>query len=99
MNGLKIINDSHGHGKQGQFAELQHVCGAALISTEKLYRIGGDEFVAVLFAVQLEQFLWIKTEFDGDRYWTGNRKRYLFCTFQAAMQMGKEIANVADIRM
>ena len=106
VNGLKIINDSHGHAAGDEL-----ICGAAACMRScfdkygKVYRIGGDEFVAVLF-VQLEQFLWIKTEFDGDiRYWTGNQVEEISisCGYVSSgerkWESMKEIANVADIRM
>lgn len=106
VNGLKIINDSHGHAAGDEL-----ICGAAACMRRcfdkygKVYRIGGDEFVAVLF-VQLEQFLWIKTEFDGDiRYWTGNQVEEISisCGYVSSGERKwasmKEIANVADIRM
>lgn len=106
VNGLKIINDSHGHAAGDEL-----ICGAAECMRRcfdkygKVYRIGGDEFVAVLF-VQLEQFLWIKTEFDGDiRYWTGNQVEEISisCGYVSSGERKwasmKEIANVADIRM
>ena len=106
VNGLKIINDSHGHAAGDEL-----ICGAAECMRRcfdkygKVYRIGGDEFVAVLF-VQLEQFLWIKTEFDGDiRYWTGNQVEEISisCGYVSSgerkWESMKEIANVADIRM
>ena len=106
VNGLKIINDSHGHAAGDEL-----ICGAAECMWRcfdkygKVYRIGGDEFVAVLF-VQLEQFLWIKTEFDGDiRYWTGNQVEEISisCGYVSSgerkWESMKEIANVADIRM
>ena len=106
VNGLKIINDSHGYAAGDEL-----ICGAAACMRScfdkygKVYRIGGDEFVAVLF-VQLEQFLWIKTEFDGDiRYWTGNQVEEISisCGYVSSGERKwasmKEIANVADIRM
>ena len=106
VNGLKIINDSHGHAAGDEL-----ICGAAACMRScfdkygKVYRIGGDEFVAVLF-VQLEQFLWIKTEFDGDiRYWTGNQVEEISisCGYVSSGERKwasmKETANVADIRM
>lgn len=106
VNGLKIINDSHGH-----VAGDELICGAASCMRRcfgkygKVYRIGGDEFVAVLF-VQLEQFVWIKTEFDGDiKYWTGNQVEEISisCGYVSSGERKwasiKEIANVADIRM
>lgn len=106
VNGLKIINDSHGHAAGDEL-----ICGAAACMRRcfdkygKVYRIGGDEFVAVLF-VQLEQFLWIKTEFDGDiRYRTGNQVEEISisCGYVSSGERKwasmKEIANVADIRM
>lgn len=106
VNGLKIINDSHGHAAGDEL-----ICGVAACMRRcfgkygKVYRIGGDEFVAVLF-VQLEQFIWIKTEFDGDiKHWTGNQVEEISisCGYVLSGERKwasiKEIANVADIRM
>lgn len=106
VNGLKIINDSHGHAAGDEL-----ICGAATCMRRcfgkygKVYRIGGDEFVAVLF-VQLDQFVWIKTEFDGDiKYWTGNQVEKISISYgyvssgERKWASIKEIANVADIRM
>ena len=48
MNGLKSINDSHGH----ECGDAAIIDAAGLLKklfgTENLYRIGGDEFIAVL---------------------------------------------------
>ena len=106
VNGLKIINDSHGHAAGDEL-----ICGAAACMRRcfgkygKVYRIGGDEFVAVLF-VQLEQFVWIKTGFDADiKYWTGNQVEEISisCGYVSSGERKwasiQEIANVADIRM
>ena len=106
VNGLKIINDSHGHAAGDELIYGAAVCMRRCFGKYgKVYRIGGDEFVAVLF-VQLEQFVWIKTEFDGYiKYWTGNQVEEISisCGYVSSGERKwasiKEIANVADIRM
>lgn len=106
VNGLKIINDSQGHAVGDEL-----ICGAAACMKRsfekygKVYRIGGDEFVAILF-VEREQFVWIKMEFDGDvKYWRGSQVEEISisCGYASSSERQwasmKEIANVADIRM
>lgn len=106
VNGLKIINDSMGH-----VAGDELLCGAATCMRQcfdpygKVYRIGGDEFVAILFAGR-EQFAWIKMEFDRVmKEWKG---KYLdsisvSCGCVSSQERNwasvKEIAHIADIRM
>lgn len=106
VNGLKIINDSMGH-----VAGDELLCGAATCMRQcfdpygKVYRIGGDEFVAILFAGR-EQFAWIKMEFDRVmKEWKG---KYLdsisvSCGCMSSQERNwasvKEIAHIADIRM
>ena len=71
----------------------------------KVYRMGGDEFAAILF-VKREQFEWIRRQFDGDiKYWSCNRIKELSISYgyvsSSECQWGsmKEISDVADIRM
>ena len=71
----------------------------------KVYRMGGDEFAAILF-VEREQFEWIRRQFDGDiKYWSCNRIKELSISYgyvsSSECQWGsmKEISDVADIRM
>jgi len=65
VNGLKVINDTKGH-----LAGDELIIGATQCMTEtlgqhgKIYRIGGDEFVAILF-VTPEEVSKILTDFDN----------------------------------
>ena len=106
VNGLKIINDRQGHAVGDEL-----ICGAAACMKRsfdkygKVYRMGGDEFTAILF-VNREQFAWIKLEFDGDvKYWRGSQieEISISCGYVSSNERQwasmKEIADVADIRM
>jgi diguanylate cyclase (GGDEF)-like protein len=49
LDGLKAINDTHGHAAGDHaIAGLTEALGHALRDTDQLFRIGGDEFVALL---------------------------------------------------
>ena len=51
LNGLKKVNDSFGHEMGDEFIKAAARCMAESFgSYGKLYRTGGDEFVAMLFA-------------------------------------------------
>lgn len=106
VNGLKIVNDSMGH-----MAGDELLCGAAACMKQcfdqygKVYRIGGDEFVAILL-VGREQFAWIKMEFDRIIHaWEGERLESISVSSGYVSSKEKdwtsinEIAHIADIRM
>lgn len=106
VNGLKIVNDSMGHTAGDEL-----LCGAAACMKQcfdpygKVYRIGGDEFIAIL-PVEREQFAWIKMEFERVvREWTGNQIEAISISSgfvssgERQWASVKEIANTADIRM
>ncbi len=49
LDGLKTINDTDGHAAgDAALRRLVNACHECLRETDRLYRIGGDEFVAVL---------------------------------------------------
>lgn len=49
LDGLKAINDTEGHAAgDATLARLSTALGSALRETDQLFRIGGDEFVALL---------------------------------------------------
>lgn len=49
LDGLKAINDTHGHGAGDKaLAGLAIALRAALRDTDQIFRVGGDEFVALL---------------------------------------------------
>lgn len=106
INGLKVVNDSVGH-KAGD--EL--ICGAAkcmkvcLGSRGKLYRIGGDEFAAIIYANDQElEFLKRDLEETVMR-WHGQTVANLSISYGIATKREfpnypiSEMATVADERM
>lgn len=106
VNGLKIINDSLGHAAGDEL-----LCGAALCMKQgfdlygKVYRIGGDEFVAILVR-DLERFNEIKEQFDLIvKNWSGEKLDTIsvscgcVCSKEREWRSIKEVANIADVRM
>lgn len=106
VNGLKIINDRQGHAAGDELICVAASCMKTRFDRYgKVYRMGGDEFAAILF-VKREQFEWIRRQFDGDiKYWSCNRIKELSISYgyvsSSECQWGsmKEISDVADIRM
>lgn len=106
VNGLKIINDSMGHAAGDEL-----LTGAALCIKQcfapygKVYRIGGDEFVVILFK-DLDQFTKIKEQFDDViLHWSGERLESISVSYgcvsskEREWESMKEVANVADVKM
>ena len=106
VNGLKIVNDSKGH-----VAGDELLLGAASCMKQaydpygKVYRIGGDEFIAIL-PVNREQYAWIKMEFDRIvNVWKGEHVKAMsissgfISSSERQWTSIKELANIADIRM
>lgn len=106
VNGLKIINDSLGHAAGDEL-----LCGAALCMKQgfdlygKVYRIGGDEFVAILVR-DLERFNKIKEQFDLIvKNWSGEKLDTISVSCgcvsskEREWRSIKEVANIADVRM
>lgn len=56
INGLKAVNDNLGHVEGDKLIEgSAHVLQKNLKSAFKVYRVGGDEFIALFFDVPLEE--------------------------------------------
>lgn len=106
VNGLKIINDRQGHAAGDELICVAASCMKTRFDRYgKVYRMGGDEFAAILF-VKREQFEWIRRQFDGDiKHWRCNRIKELSISYgyvsssECQWDSMKEISDVADIRM
>lgn len=106
LNGLKQINDTFGHMVGDEVIKAAASCMKACFGNYgDLFRIGGDEFVAMIVADdnQLEQ---IKGDFEKmTRNWCGNLVKGLSVSYGCVR--GKEfpekslteIAEIADMRM
>ena len=106
INGLKVVNDSIGHKAGDELiagtAECMRVC---LGSYGKLYRIGGDEFAAIIYANQQElEFLKRDLE-ETTMRWHGNLVANLSLSVGIATKREfpnypiSELATIADERM
>lgn len=106
VNSLKSINDSFGHNAGDEL-----IIGAAecleksLGSYGKLYRIGGDEFIALIFAGQEDVEIIKKNIETATQEWRGKLVQdvTLSCGFVTKKEVGqisvKEMAVLADKRM
>lgn len=106
INGLKVVNDTLGH-KAGD--EL--ICGATdcmricLGSYGKIYRTGGDEFVALIHATQRELEFVLNDLEEKTMRWRGNLVSAVSISVGAATKREfpnypiEELAVVADDRM
>ena len=64
VNRLKIVNDSQGHAAGDELLQGAASCIKKCVdSCEKVYRTGGDEFIALLFP-DGERFEKIKETFE-----------------------------------
>ncbi len=106
VNGLKIVNDSLGHAAGDEL-----LCGASYCIRKsfenygKVYRIGGDEFAAIVFT-NMEQFSEIRSTFERTvETWSGEQVDSISISYGVVSSREKmwesvsEIAHAADIRM
>lgn len=106
LNGLKIVNDSMGHEAGDELLTGASFCMSSCLGVYgKLYRIGGDEFVAMISA-EKDKLYEIITDFDSTvASWKGKTVKeltvsYGFVTRSEHPEMSvREIAKLADKRM
>ena len=49
IDGLKVVNDTHGHDKGNEYITLcHHIIKTSVHSTDFIFRLGGDEFLVIL---------------------------------------------------
>ena len=62
-DGLKEINDKYGHDKGNVFLKNSSILMSKIFSHSDIYRIGGDEFVSILFGEDYENREELKKQF------------------------------------
>lgn len=106
VNGLKIVNDSQGHAAGDELLQGAALCiKRCLGKYGKIYRTGGDEFIAILF-IDKEKFGEVKAQFDkAVKDWSGELVSSLTISYGTVFS-GEEhwsaisqIAHLADTRM
>lgn len=106
VNGLKIVNDSLGHAAGDELIKGAAFCmKKALGSYGRLYRTGGDEFAAIIFAKE-DELENIKKDLDDVmNSWCGEQVDSLTisCGYVAKRDVDitsvRKIAEIADERM
>lgn len=106
LNGLKRVNDSFGHEVGDEFIKAAARCMAASFgSYGKLFRTGGDEFAAILFADD-DCLRRIKSDFEERIERESLNSPYelaVSCAYVCAKDFPDstlpEIAKIADLRM
>lgn len=106
VNGLKIVNDSLGHEAGDELLKGASYCMKKCFDDYgKVYRIGGDEFIVILFT-NYESFAKIKEAFDNTvANWSGELVSSI--TVSCGVVSGseqpwaswEEISRIADRRM
>lgn len=106
LNSLKDINDKYGHDAGDEYIKAAAACMKQCFgSYGRLYRVGGDEFVAQIFAneSQLEK---IKKDFEETTaLWSGKliQEVYVSCGYAPKREMPQatvlQLAKMADERM
>lgn len=106
VNGLKIVNDSLGHTAGDELLKGAAFCMKQCFEPYgKVYRVGGDEFIAILY-VDSEKFERIREEFDEVvKGWSGQHIDSITISCGAVSNTEQEwnsiseIVDMADIRM
>lgn len=106
VNSLKAVNDSYGHGAGDELLIGAGKCLDRCLSPYgKLYRIGGDEFVALIFASE-EQLRIIKRDVEESTgKWSGNLVKSLSvsCGYASIREDSshsvRKLSVIADKRM
>jgi len=106
VNGLKIINDTIGHIAGDEFIVGACECMNKVLGPYgKLYRIGGDEFVAIVFADR-EKLKSLLDEFDSAiDNWSGKLIKNISVSYGYASKQEypeasvRELASIAEKRM
>lgn len=106
VNGLKVVNDSLGHDAGDELIVGASTCMRRCFSSYgKLYRIGGDEFVALIYANDVELDIIKKDIIEVTRNWRGtlNDRLTISCGFVQKNEKENmtlhEMAVLADKRM
>ena len=106
VNGLKIVNDSLGHAAGDELLRGASYCIRKTFERYgKVYRIGGDEFAAIVFT-NMEQFGEIREMFEQTvETWRGEQIDSMTISYgvvssrEKQLESVSEIAHAADIRM
>ena len=105
VNGLKLVNDSLGHDAGDELLLAAAKCMKQCIGPYgKLYRIGGDEFVAMIFCSE-DQLKAILSDFDETlASWKGKLVENVTVSYGYVLQREgitsvREMAILADRRM
>lgn len=106
VNGLKVVNDSMGHAAGDELLKGASFCMKRCFEPYgKVYRVGGDEFIAVLH-VDFEKFEGIREKFDEEvRSWSGQQIESITVSCGVVSSREQEwdsvqaIVEMADVRM
>lgn len=106
INGLKVVNDTLGHAAGDELIKGAAQCmSRCLGSYGKVYRIGGDEFAAIIHASDA-QLRKIKMDLDETvNNWHGDKVKEISMSYgivtkrEFASISASEIAKIADERM
>lgn len=106
VNGLKEVNDNLGHSAGDELIQGAAFClKQSFDRYGKIYRIGGDEFVAVLF-IREQQFAPIKEAFEKlAEQWVGQHREKMTISYGYVSSKERkwdslyEISKAADERM
>ena len=64
INGLKLMNDTKGHEYGDLLIRDTGAALKAIYGTDKVFRMGGDEFAVILYGVSEKEIAWQFARFD-----------------------------------